>query len=185
MQQIKLGKNLTECLTDKVELALLAGTDIDEIVLAFKNIGWNKPKTIYKIYLDKQIQNHLVVFVAKFNNIFCGYVTLKWQSDYQYFKDNNIPEIVDLNVLPRFRKIGIGSKLIQACESITKECGHGEIGIGVGMTADYGNAQRLYVNLGYVPDGHGLYYKNKKLHYSDVITIDDDLVLYFTKNFNL
>lgn len=49
------------------------------------------------------------------------------------------------------------------------------------MTQDYGNTQRLYVHLGYVPDGLGLYYKDKQLNYSDMAKVDDDLVLYSTK----
>jgi len=49
------------------------------------------------------------------------------------------------------------------------------------MTADYGNAQQLYIQLGYLPDGRGLHYKNKVLHYAETVILDDDLVLYFTK----
>ena len=30
--------------------------------------------------------------------------------------------------------------------------------IGVGLYNDYGRAQKLYVHLGYVPDGHGVTY---------------------------
>jgi len=31
------------------------------------------------------------------------------------------------------------------------------VGIGVGLYADYGTAQRMYARRGYVPDGHGLF----------------------------
>lgn len=56
------------------------------------------------------------------------------------------------------------------------------IGLGVGMTADYGNAQRLYVHLGYIPDGRGLHYKCAPLKYGNQVTIDDDLVLFLKKS---
>ncbi len=166
---------------NKIELVSLEDKDIDEIVEAFKKIGWNKPRKTYEEYFHDQIQNVRVIFVAKINGTFCGYVTLKWQTNHQPFSRNNIPEISDLNVLPQYRKMGIGTKLIQACEQIAKERAYTEIGIGVGMTQDYGNAQRLYVHLGYVPDGLGLYYKDKQLNYSDMAKVDDDLVLYSTK----
>jgi len=49
------------------------------------------------------------------------------------------------------------------------------------MTADYGSAQRLYVQLGYVPDGNGIHHKCTVANYSDTVIVDDDLVLYLQK----
>src|SRR4029079_1549181 len=43
------------------------------------------------------------------------------------------------------------------------------------------NAQRLYVHLGYIPDGQGLHYKCNSLKYGNQVAVDDDLVLFFTK----
>ena len=54
-------------------------------------------------------------------------------------------------------------------------------GIGVGMYSDYGNAKKLYVLRGNVPDGRGLTYKCEVLAPMDQVVNDDDLVLYFTK----
>jgi hypothetical protein len=54
-------------------------------------------------------------------------------------------------------------------------------GIGVGMYPAYGNAQRLYVLRGYIPDGAGLTYRHKVLKPMEHTINDDDLVLYFTK----
>lgn len=163
----------------KLELFPLEEKHIDEIVTAFTKIGWNKPKYLYEKYLNEQVQKSHTVLIAQYQGNFCGYITIKWQSEYSGFNSENIPEISDLNVLPDFRGQGIGTKLIQACEDIAKKHGHSEIGLGVGMTADYGNAQRLYVQLGYVPDGHGFHYQHKALKYGDNATVDDDLVLYF------
>lgn len=56
------------------------------------------------------------------------------------------------------------------------------IGFGVGLTADYGSAQRLYIHLRYVPDGKGIYYKYHAIKYSELVPVDDDLVLYLTKS---
>ena len=52
------------------------------------------------------------------------------------------------------------------------------------MYPDYGNAQRLYVLRGYVPDGRGLTYKYQVLKPLECTINDDDLVLYFTKSLN-
>ena len=155
--------------------------DLDEIAAAFHSIGWDKPRSLYENYLLQQSQGTRSVIIARENGKFCGYVTIKWLSDYSNFKQQNIPEVVDLNVLPTFRNKGIGSKLIKACETMAAERGYTNIGLGVGMTVDYGHAQRLYVQLGYIPDGCGINYKGQALHYSDLVPVDDDLVLYFTK----
>lgn|SRR3990167_3827140 len=168
-------------MTSNLTLSSLESTDIKDIVDAFKSIGWNKPISLFKAYLKDQSEGIRSVIVAKVNGEFCGYVTLKFKSQYPYFTQNNIPEISDLNVLPEYQNAGIGTKLIIACEKLAHERGCRIVGIGVGMTRDYGNAQRLYVKHGYIPDGNGLHYKNQPLRYGDKVSVDDDLVLYFTK----
>ncbi len=111
---------------------------------------------------------------------FAGYVTICWKSHYRPFRQAHIPEIVDFNVLPQFRRRKIGSRLLDEAERRIAEV-HPVAGIGVGMTADYGAAQRMYVLRGYVPDGHGLMYEGHPAKYGKQITVDDDLALYFTK----
>lgn len=165
-----------------ITLYSLKEEDIDEMVAAFKTIGWNKPRNIYEKYLIEQSNKRRCVFVAKIKDKFCGYVTLKWQSSYPHFSSTNTPEIADLNVLPIYRKQGIASQLIKACEQLAKKQGYATIGLGVGLTADYGNAQRLYSRLGYSPDGKGIHYKNNLVNPGDKVLVDDDLHLYFKKS---
>ncbi len=169
---------------DKLGIVTLQENQINEIVSAFKKIGWNKPVSIYKAYIRQESQNLRSTFFASINGQFCGYVTIKWKSDYQSFGSNNTPEICDLNVLPDFRKKGIGTLLIQHCENSAKNNGYTEIGLGVGLTADYGDAQRLYIRLGFVPDGQGLHYKYKIANYSEKVIVDDDLLIFLSKKLN-
>ena len=85
-------------------------------------------------------------------------VTICWHSTYAPFAETGIPEIQDFNVLPEFRRRGIGTRLMDRAEQrVARRCD--TVGIGVGMYADYGHAQRLYVLRGYVPDGRGLTYR--------------------------
>lgn len=72
--------------------------------------------------------------------------------------------------------------LISHCERMVRERCLKQIGLGVGLTADYGKAQRLYIKLGFVPDGHGLFYKNNPVDYTSRVTADDYLVIYLVKN---
>jgi GNAT superfamily N-acetyltransferase len=91
-----------------------------------------------------------------------------------------IPEIQDFNVLPRFRRRGIGTRLMDEAEQKVSERS-GVAGIGVGMSPDYGAAQRLYVLGGYVPDGRGLTSNGSTVRQGDEITVNDRMVLYLTK----
>jgi len=111
---------------------------------------------------------------------FVGYLTICWKSDYEPFREKNIPEIVDFNVLPKYRRLGIGTQLMNKAENEIASV-NSTAGIGVGMTPDYGAAQRLYVLRGYVPDGLGLHWKDHQTQYGEEVKVDDDLALYFTK----
>ncbi len=151
---------------------------------AFNQIGWNKSPSLFEGYLKEQEAGERLVWVAHVHDEFAGYVSLKWQSGYPSFQEQNIPEVMDLNVLPAFRKMGIGSLLLDAAEkeALTKSQ---IIGIGVGLYAGedggYGSAQRLYVKRGYIPDGKGVTYNYEPTIPGNSYPLDDDLVLWFTK----
>jgi hypothetical protein len=51
----------------------------------------------------------------------------------------------------------------------------------VGLSSDYGAAQRLYVRRGYIPDGRGIIYRGRTVNFGEAVTADDDLVLCFTR----
>jgi GNAT superfamily N-acetyltransferase len=82
-----------------------------------------------------------------------GYDTLITFSKYPSFSDKGTPEVNDLNVVARARRQGIATLIIAFLEEHTLALGHQEIGIGVGLYADYGSAQRRYIKPGYIPMG--------------------------------
>jgi GNAT superfamily N-acetyltransferase len=154
--------------------------DVDSISAAFRGLGWDKPRSQYEIYLSEQQVGIRTIFVAFSARDFAGYVTINWRPSYPSFLADGIPEIQDFNVLPRFRRQGIGTRLMDEAERKVSEFSS-VVGIGVGMTPDYGAAQRLYTLRGYVPDGKGLMRHGRPVRWGDRITIDDRLVLYLTK----
>jgi GNAT superfamily N-acetyltransferase len=161
-------------------IRLLESKDISEIVEAFQQLGWNRPVAQYERYLMEQTHKIRDVYVAFVQGEFAGYLTICWSSHYGPFRKKKIPEIVDFNVIPKFRRQGIGTRLMNKAENeITKVSSIA--GIGVGMTPDYGAAQRLYVLRGYVPDGHGLHYRDHHIKYGEEIIVDDNIALYSTK----
>ena len=164
----------------KPSIRLLESNNIPEIVNAFQQLGWNKPAFQYERYLMEQRLKTRDVYVAFVKGEFAGYLTICWSSYYEPFQKENIPEIVDFNVLPKFRRQGIGTQLLDKAENEIAKVSS-VVGIGVGMTPDYGAAQRLYVLRGYVPDGRGLHYRDHYIKYGEKITIDDNMTLYLTK----
>ncbi|RPJ22224.1 MAG: N-acetyltransferase [Chloroflexi bacterium] len=165
----------------KPVIRLLQSADISEIAAAFRQLGWNKPASQYERYLLEQEQKVREVYVAFVQAKFAGYLTICWTSNYEPFRESHIPEIVDFNVLPDFRRQGIGTQLMDKAESEIASVSP-MAGIGVGVTADYGAAQKLYILRGYIPDGRGLRYRDHPVRYGEEVRVDDDLVLYFTKN---
>jgi ribosomal protein S18 acetylase RimI-like enzyme len=146
----------------------------------FLKQGWEKPVDLYLKYLEEQKNGKRVSLVAEVEGDFAGYVNIIWQSDYPYFREHHIPEIQDFNVLVKYRRRGIGTMLMDKSEEVIGE--RSEIsGLGVGLFSDYGAAQSLYVNRGYIPDGKGIYKNGEYLQYSQQVVVDDDLILFFVK----
>lgn len=166
---------------DDLVIRLLNADDPPVISGAFSEIGWNKPVAQYERYLLRQVAGSQEILVAEIAGKFAGYVTVLWRSGYASFAERKIPEINDFNVLPAFRRRGIGSGLLDRAEEVVAERSD-VVGIGVGMTADYGQAQRMYPRRGYVPDGRGLTQDGEVVKFRQPIVVSDSTVLWFTKN---
>lgn len=159
----------------------MLSTDIEIISNAFLQQGWNKPASQYAQYFNEQHEGKRSVLIANRADTFAGYLTLVWESSYPPFQTQNVPEIVDFNVLLKYQRQGIGKALMEAAEQIAAKRSN-IVGIGVGLTADYGAAQRLYVKRGYIPDGLGIFQQGQHLKHGEQAIVDDDLTLYFTKH---
>ncbi len=134
----------------------------------------------YEPYLKEQGAGRRLGLVAEVAGAFARYVTLDGRSPYPPFQEAGIPAVQDLNVLPRFQRRGLGAALFRAAEDAARPRAD-VVGIGVGLGPDYGAAQRLYVRLGYVPDGRGVAYARRVVEPGERVVVDDDLVLHFTK----
>lgn len=172
-------------LKQSVEITLFGNSDIPILIDAFHKAHWPKSPLIFETYANEQQQGKRLLWIARMGDEIAGYVTLKWQSSYEPFSTSGIPEIMDLNVLPNFRKAGIGSALLEIAEN---EAGtrNNTVGIGVGLyggsDGGYGSAQRLYVKRNYIPDARGVTYDYKPAHPGESYCLDDELVLWFTKS---
>ena len=157
--------------------------DIESLVKNFYFPWSSQQATTFKWQqYYKEHQNHIrTVYLLENEGEIIGYGSLLKASDYSYFKESEIPEINDVWISENFRKKGFGKKLILHIESEARKRGYSEIGLGVGLYADYGNAQKLYFQIGYKPNGKGITYKTVQVVPGEKYAIDDDLILWLTK----
>jgi ribosomal protein S18 acetylase RimI-like enzyme len=154
----------------------LRGEDAPLIAEAFQAVGWSKSVEQYRRYAVEAERGTRACFVGEVDGAFAGYCTLLWKSKYPPFRESNIPEVSDLNVLPSFRNLGVGNSLLDEAEALAAERSS-LVGLGVGLYSDYGAAQRIYVRRGYLPDGRGIMYDNTPVEPGAHVRVDDDVTL--------
>lgn len=167
-------------MNDAIRIRPMHAGDPPRIADAFQAAGWPKRPTLLERYLAEQDDGARVVLVAESGGEIRGYGTVCWEPDYPPFLVARIPEIQDLNVLPRFRRRGVATRLMDEAERRIGERGD-VAGIGVGLYDGYGPAQRMYVLRGYVPDGRGASHRNLPVRGGETVPADDDLVIHLTK----
>lgn len=155
--------------------------------------GWQADAAKYLSRIKDQAEGRAVALVAELRDNrleeprpensrarIAGYINVYPNSGWGAFANMGYPEIVDFGVLEKYRKRGIGSRLMDAAEKIA--AGYSDtVYLGVGLHSGYGSAQRMYVKRGYVPDGSGVWYNETVCEPYAACCNDDDLVLYFSK----
>lgn len=166
---------------NSIEIRQMTGSDVELVYQIFTQYDIKKPRDYILNCWKQNVAGERITLLAFYEGQFAGSLHLLAASYYPYFAENNIPEINDFNVIPPFRKLGIGNELMDAIEKIAFEQ-YGIVGIGVGLYQSYGSAQRLYAKRGYIPDGRGLLYQQQPVTPGAMVCADDDLNLYFTKS---
>jgi GNAT superfamily N-acetyltransferase len=165
----------------ELRLRPLRDEDARALSLSFAAIGWSKPETGFAKYLKEQEEGVRWARVAELDGQLAGYVTLRWESPDPVFRQVGVPELMDLNVLPQFRRGGVGSALVEAAE--IEASGRGPtIGLRMGLHSGFGAAQRLYVRRGYLPDGAGAVLHGEVVAEGAAIVLDNDLSLRMTRD---
>ena len=166
---------------ENIELRIATVDDIPKLWELALGMGLAKTDGYFDRSLEYQEQGSRIVFIAALDGHDVGYCMLAWEPKYAFFRKMDIPEIQDLNVLPDYRRRGVGGFMISHCENLARDSGKEFMGIGVGMDVSYGPAQQLYVRRGYVPDGNGLTYDRKTIAKGAFHPIDDDMSLMLMK----
>jgi GNAT superfamily N-acetyltransferase len=111
-----------------------------------------------------------------------GYVAIAWESSYEGFRRRGIPLLHQISVAEPFRRQGIATALMDAAEQLARGRGAARLGITVGLFGEYGPAQRMYAQRGYVPDGRGACRGHPPLQEGEQVTVGHDLILWLTKD---
>lgn len=164
----------------KIKIRQLSESDITVFPEEFKKQGWHRTAEQFQRYYHEQNTGIRKVFVAEADGNAAGYATLLSHDTAGPFKDQNIPVIVDFNVLEKYQRNGIGTAIMDAIESHVREYSS-VICLGVGLHRGYGPAQRMYVKRGYIPDGSGVWFQGKCWGQYEPCVNDDELILYLSK----
>jgi GNAT superfamily N-acetyltransferase len=156
-------------------------THVASIIAQDGGNGWNRDERHWSDLLRQVELQQRVTLVAVHEGHVVGYGSLLWRSSYPGFATAGIPELHDLATDTHHRGRGIATSLIAALEALARQAGHTRTGLGVGLYRDYGPAQRLYVRLGYMPDGNGITYRHEPVVPGAASPVDDDLLLWLTR----
>jgi GNAT superfamily N-acetyltransferase len=166
---------------DILRVRSMNGSDPQVAAEAFSRVGFAKPATLFEGYVFEQAAGTRSCWVAELGSVFARYVTVNWRPTYPFFAENKIPEIQDLNVLPLFRRRGIGTTLLDRAEAEIA-VRSSVAGLGVGLHPGYNGAQILYAKRGYIPDGQGVTYKDRYVQEGERVRLDDDFLLHLLKS---
>ena len=81
-----------------------------------------------------------------------------------------------------FRRQGVATQLMDAAEQLARDRGIATLGITVGLLNEYGPAQRLYGRRSCIPDGRGACRGQRPLSKAMQVTMEDDLIIWLTKD---
>lgn len=168
-------------MSSRISIRRAENQDISALYTIMERLGYAKDIGYFEHCLELQDKGKRILFIISEDGKDAGYGILNWVPKYTPFKRLGIPEIQDLNVIKDFRKKGLATELIKYCEKLAKDKGHDQMGIAFGLHNSYGAAQRLYIKMGYIPDGEGVTYDRKQIAYGDFKPLDDDLCLMLVK----
>ena len=165
----------------KLMIRTMERTDAQTFTDELTAQGWHPEIAGYMARLNDQSEGKCVALTAVYEGCPEGYVYVYRQVSDGPFNGKNWPVIVDFNVLKKFQRRGIGSRLMDTAEQIAGRYAD-TVCLGVGLCDSYGEAQRMYVRRGYIPDGSGVWYQGRQcVQYETVCTVDDDLILFLSK----
>lgn len=142
--------------------------------------GWHADERKLNEALRDAGDGLAVALTAELGGVPAGYARVYCRGKDGPFARLGYPEIVDINVLEKFRRRGVGAALMDAAEAVAASLSD-TVYLAVGLHSGYGSAQRMYARRGYIPDGTGAWYGDAVCEPYAACANDDDLVIYLSK----
>jgi GNAT superfamily N-acetyltransferase len=147
-------------------------------------IGWvvEGGEDAARAYLAGHVEPAGSSFIARCGCEVAGYATIVWESAYAGFRERRIPLVHQIIVAEPFRRQRVATRLMDAAEQLARDRGVSTLGITVGLFDEYGPAQRMYAQRGYVPDGRGACQGHRPLREGAQVTMNHELIMWLTKD---
>ncbi len=164
------------------ELTIRTMTEADAHAIAAgeQAQGYDTTPDRFLSRLREQEEGTCVAIAAEYGGQIAGYIHVYPDSKRGPLGGQGCPEIVDFGVLEKFRRRGVGTRLMDAAEAVAGKLA-GLVYLAVGLHKFYGPAQRLYARRGYIPDGSGVWYGDKPCEPHKSYCNDDELNLYLVR----
>jgi GNAT superfamily N-acetyltransferase len=133
-------------------------------------------------YLADHVEPDGTSLIATSGSDAVGYAAIVWESNYAGFRSRSIPLLHQITVGEPWRRRGIATLLMDAAERLARDRGIATLGITVGLFDEYGPAQRMYGQRGYIPDGRGACRGQRPLSKGMQVSMDHDLIIWLTKD---
>jgi GNAT superfamily N-acetyltransferase len=113
----------------------------------FRHLEWHGGadlRSFYEASWHAHQKDESTVLIADMGGFPIGQIVIIWGGKQNH---PHFPDLQSLRVHPAFRGLGIGSRLLEAAETLAAERGFSQVGLSVGL--DNPHARRLYERLGY------------------------------------
>jgi GNAT superfamily N-acetyltransferase len=168
--------------TDSLSFRSARSDDLASLEQMAQALGNARETGYFGTCLNEQGEGRRDVIIVSYDGVDAAYGMINWQPQYALYRRFDIPEIQDLNTIPEYRRRGIAQAMITYFEDMARTRGCETVGIAVGLHAGFGAAQRIYMRMGYVPDGYGVTYDRVTVSMGEFRPIDDNLCLMMTKD---
>ncbi len=166
---------------ENLEIRRVKQEDLEEVIALFAREVYPWDPTEAETHFADHREGGGASFLAYVDGRLAAYVTIRWVSRNERFREENIPLIHHLGVFDQYQRRGIASRLMDEAEALIATRAR-KAGITVGIFDAYGPAQRLYAKRGYIPDGRGVCQGHRPIQQGETLKIDHDLIIWMTKD---
>jgi ribosomal protein S18 acetylase RimI-like enzyme len=162
-------------MTEEIHIGLVSKAELPALIDWFASHYYESREEAESHFAD-HFEGQGATFLAKHNEQIAGYITvgMSWRK--------KIPFIANIVVFEPYRRRGLGTRLMALAEAYIAENLGDQVVLWVPILGEFGAAQRLYAQRGYIPDGCGVDRDGVPVKWGEKHTFDDHLHLCLIKD---